>query len=152
MGGVARWIECSRDRPAATERSDDAVDPHADLAAHQFLQRMKVENLPTITFIGFDGAERQVSADIGLSLMEAARDNNVPGIEAECGGAGACATCHVYIAKEWVSASGAAGRIERELLEMVDEPREESRLSCQIEITDELDGLVVRLPETQGFS
>jgi 2Fe-2S ferredoxin len=108
--------------------------------------------LPTITFIGFDGTERQVKADNGLSLMEAARDNDIPGIDAECGGAGACATCHVSIAKEWLAVSGMAGRVERELLELVEGRREESRLSCQIDISDEIDGLVVRLPETQGIS
>jgi 2Fe-2S ferredoxin len=112
---------------------------------------MKVANLPTITFIGFDGTERRVNVDKGLTLMEAARDNDILGIEAECGGAGACATCHVYIEKEWLAVSGPAGRVERELLELVEDRREGSRLSCQIDISDEMDGLVVRLPETQGF-
>jgi 2Fe-2S ferredoxin len=112
---------------------------------------MRVANLPTITFIGFDGAEHQVDAGNGLTLMEAARDNDVPGIEAECGGAGACATCHVYIEKEWLAVAGPAGRVEQELLEMLEDRRAESRLSCQIDLSDEMDGLVVRLPETQGF-
>lgn len=83
--------------------------------------------------------------------MEAARDNDVAGIEAECGGAGSCATCHVYIDEAWIALSGAPGRVENELLELVEGRREESRLSCQINISDELDGLIVRVPEAQGF-
>lgn len=83
--------------------------------------------------------------------MEAARDNDVPGIEAECGGAASCATCHVYIDSAWVTVCGPAGRVEDELLELVEDRREESRLSCQISISDEMDGLIVRLPETQVF-
>jgi ferredoxin, 2Fe-2S len=108
-------------------------------------------NMPRITFVEFDGAEYSVDVGNGFSLMEAARDNDVPGIEAECGGVGACATCHVYIDKDWLAVSGTAGRVERELLELVEDRREESRLSCQINISDEMDGLIVRLPETQGF-
>lgn len=107
--------------------------------------------MPRITFVEFDGTEHRVDADNELSLMEAARDNGIPGIEAECGGASACATCHVYVAKEWLAVSGTAGRTECELLELVDDRCEESRLSCQIMLSDELDGLVVRLPEVQGF-
>lgn len=107
--------------------------------------------MPRITFVEFDGTEHPVDAGNEFSVMEAARDNDVPGIEAECGGAGACATCHVYIDKAWVAVSGAVGRVENELLELIEERREESRLSCQINISDEMDGLIVRLPETQGF-
>lgn len=105
--------------------------------------------MPRITFVEFDGTEHVVAARNGTSVMEAARDSDVPGIEAECGGAGACATCHVYVDKQWVAASGVAGRVEQELLELVADRRDESRLSCQIEISDEIDGLVVVLPETQ---
>lgn len=108
-------------------------------------------NMPSITFVEFDGTEHSVNAANGSSVMEAARDNDVPGVEAECGGAGACATCHVYIDEAWIAVSGTAGRAEQELLVLVEDPREESRLSCQITISDELDGLIVRLPETQGF-
>ena len=104
-----------------------------------------------ITFVKPDGTEHQVEADDGYTIMEAARDNDVPGIEAECGGAGACATCHVYIDPAWAAVSGEAGPTERELLELVEDRRAESRLSCQINIRAELDGLIVRLPETQGF-
>lgn len=107
--------------------------------------------MPRIIFVEFDGTEHPVDANNGLSLMEAARDHDVPGIEAECGGVGACATCHVYIDQEWVAVSGAADRVERELLEMVEGRCEESRLSCQIGISHEMDGLIVRIPEAQGF-
>jgi 2Fe-2S ferredoxin len=107
--------------------------------------------MPRIIFVEFDGTEHPVDADNGLSIMEAARDHDVPGIEAECGGAGACATCHVYIDKDWAATFGTAGRIERELLELVEGRRDESRLSCQINISDEMQGLVVRMPEMQGF-
>ena len=105
--------------------------------------------MPRITFVEFDATEHVVDARNGTSLMEAARDSDVPGIEAECGGAGACATCHVYIDRKWVGASGVAGRVEQDLLELVADRREESRVSCQINISDEIDGLVATLPETQ---
>lgn len=107
--------------------------------------------MPRITFVEFDGTEHSVNAANGFSVMEAARDNDVPGVEAECGGAGACATCHVYIDEAWIAVSGTTGRAEQELLVLVEGRREESRLSCQINISDKLDGLIVRLPETQGF-
>ncbi|ATE66510.1 2Fe-2S iron-sulfur cluster-binding protein [Rhizorhabdus dicambivorans] len=104
-----------------------------------------------ITFVEFDGTEHPVEADDGYTVMEVALDNDVPGIEAECGGAGACATCHIYIDRDWTAVAGEAGPTERELLEMVEDRRAESRLSCQINIRAELDGMVVRLPEVQGF-
>lgn len=107
--------------------------------------------MPRITFVESDGSAHHIDAGNGLSLMEAARDNDVPGIEAECGGAGACATCHVYIDSAWFAVCGPAGRVEGELLELVEDRRQESRLSCQINISDVMDGLIVRLPETQGF-
>lgn len=104
-----------------------------------------------ITFVESDGTKHQVEADDGYTVMEVARDNDVPGIEAECGGVGACATCHIYVDQAWTAVAGEAGRTERELLEMVEDRRAESRLSCQIHIRSELDGLMVRLPEVQGF-
>src|SRR3546814_5091066 len=99
----------------------------------------------------FDGSKHSVEVEAGVSVMEAARDGNVPGIEAECGGACACATCHVYIDDEWLAITGPAGETERELIALVEDFAESSRLSCQIDITDAMDGLIVRLPETQGF-
>jgi len=107
--------------------------------------------MPRVTFIACDGTEYPVEAHAGFTLMETARDNGVPGIEAECGGAGACATCHVYVDDAWTGACGPAAPVESELLALVEDRRAESRLSCQIEISDELDGLVVRLPASQGF-
>ncbi len=81
--------------------------------------------------------------------MEGAISNDVPGIEAECGGACSCATCHVYVDPMWVEATGAAQHIEAGMIECAMDLQETSRLSCQIEVTDELDGLIVRLPELQ---
>jgi 2Fe-2S ferredoxin len=106
--------------------------------------------MPKITFIEFKDAPHSVEVRAGISLMEAARDNNIRGIEAECGGACACATCHVYIERDWLAVTGRARGVEAGLLESSENCDEGSRLSCQIDITDEMDGLVVRLPEVQG--
>src|SRR3546814_10635602 len=103
--------------------------------------------MPKITFVEFDGSKHSVEVEAGVSVMEAARDGNVPGIEAECGGACACATCHVYIDDEWLAITGPAGETERELLALVEDFAESSRLSCQIDITDAMDGLIVRRSE-----
>jgi 2Fe-2S ferredoxin len=84
-----------------------------------------------------------------MSVMEGAIDNNLPGIEAECGGACSCATCHVYVDSAWVAATGAADHLEQDMLECAMDLQQTSRLSCQIEVSDELDGLVVRMPELQ---
>lgn len=106
--------------------------------------------MPAITFVSADGAESTVAAKDGESVMEAARANNIDGITAECGGAMACATCHVYVAAEWADKVGAASDSEREMLEFAAcEPDDTSRLSCQITLGPDLDGLVVRLPEAQ---
>ena len=102
-----------------------------------------------ITFIDFEGVERSVEATNGDSVMEAAVSNDVPGIDADCGGACACATCHVYIDEAWVDAVGKPEDLEAEMLEVAEEVRDNSRLSCQIKVSDELDGLVVKTPESQ---
>ena len=81
--------------------------------------------------------------------MEGAIDNNIPGIEAECGGMCRCATCHVYVDAAWVSATGSPNGIEKDMLESALDLQETSRLSCQIKVSDELDGLIVRMPELQ---
>lgn len=104
---------------------------------------------PRITFIDIDGNTSQISADIGDSLMEAAVKNGVDGIVADCGGACACATCHVYIDKSWQNKVNSFGETEEDMLEMVEDFTENSRLSCQIQVTESLDGLVVNLPESQ---
>ncbi len=102
-----------------------------------------------ITFIEHNGNEHQVDADSGQNLMQAAMDNAVPGIDADCGGGCACGTCHVHVAKEWVDKISAANDVEVSMIEMTPENNEHSRLACQIELDDSLDGLVVTLPEFQ---
>lgn len=105
--------------------------------------------MPKITFIDFDGNQSDVDASVGDSLMNAAVVNDVSGIDADCGGACACATCHVYIDPNWVSIVGPAQELEAEMLDVAEEVKDNSRLSCQINITQEMDGLVVRTPESQ---
>ena len=102
-----------------------------------------------ITYIEFDGTPHEVDVPSGLSVMEGAIDNNVPGIEAECGGMCSCATCHVYVDQAWTLATGSPENIEQDMLESALDLQDSSRLSCQIEVSDELDGLVVRMPELQ---
>lgn len=105
--------------------------------------------MPRITFIAFDGTTTRVDAGTDMTLMEAAVENDIAGIVAECGGSCSCATCHVYIDPEWTKRVGPPNTIENDMLESADERAENSRLSCQVKVTDELDGLVVRLPEHQ---
>lgn len=102
-----------------------------------------------ITFIQPDGASQEVTAEPGMTVMEAAKINNVPGIEAECGGACACATCHVYVDPAWTSKTGKPATVEEDMLDFAFDVRPESRLSCQIKVTPDLDGLVVRVPAKQ---
>lgn len=102
-----------------------------------------------ITFIQPDGSSQVVEATPGVTVMEAAKLNGVPGIEAECGGACACATCHVYVADEWREKVGAPEEMEEDMLDFAFDVRESSRLSCQIKVTEELDGLVVFVPTKQ---
>ena len=104
---------------------------------------------PTVTYIEPDGTEHVVDTALGASVMETARRKGVPGIEADCGGACACATCHVYVAENWRDQAGTPGANEREMLDCVTDLGPGSRLSCQIRMTDALHGLVVRLPTTQ---
>jgi len=103
----------------------------------------------SITFISVDNERNTVDVRSGISLMEAAIQNEVPGIDAECGGACSCATCHVYIDEQWVERAGKPSGIESGMLEAVVEPRFNSRLACQIPVTESLDGLVVMTPQTQ---
>jgi len=102
-----------------------------------------------ITFIQLDGTSQVIEAAPGVTVMEAAKLNNIPGIEAECGGACACATCHVYIEPEWRDKVGSPKETEEDMLDFAFDVRDESRLSCQIKVTKELDGLVVRVPAKQ---
>lgn len=105
--------------------------------------------MPKITFIEHNGTEHVVDAEIGQTVMEVAVKNNIPGIEAECGGACACATCHVYVEEGWREATGEPEEMEEDMLDFAFDVRDSSRLSCQIKVTEELDGLVVRVPEKQ---
>lgn len=103
-----------------------------------------------ITFIQPDGQAQTVEAEPGLTVMEAAKMNNIPGIEAECGGACACATCHVYVDENWRAKTGKPSDMEEDMLDFAFDVRPTSRLSCQIKMSADLDGLVVHLPERQG--
>lgn len=103
-----------------------------------------------ITFIEHTGAVHKVDGPEGATAMETAVRNGVPGIVAECGGACACATCHVYVDEAWVGATGEPGPMEEDMLDFASDVQPNSRLSCQIKLTDKLDGLVVRTPEHQG--
>lgn len=103
-----------------------------------------------ITFIDQGGAERSVEARDGQTVMEAAIANDVPGIEAECGGACSCATCHVYVDDAWTDVVGGPSPMEEDMLDFAYEVRPGSRLSCQIKVTPALDGLRVTTPERQG--
>lgn len=105
--------------------------------------------MPNITFIDFEGTQRTVEATVGDTLMETATSNDIPGIDADCGGACACATCHVYIDANWQDQVGAAEDLELEMLEVAEEVKPNSRLSCQVVITEAMDGLVVSTPESQ---
>ncbi|MGR8925356.1 2Fe-2S iron-sulfur cluster-binding protein [Rhizobium leguminosarum] len=98
-----------------------------------------------ITFIDVQGTEKTVDASDGRSLMETAVANSIAGVDADCGGACACATCHVYVDPTWVDRIGAASAMEVDLLEFANEPNERSRLSCQIKVTADMDGLVVQV-------
>ena len=102
-----------------------------------------------IKYIEFSGTEHLVDGVGGESLMEIALSNDVPGIEADCGGSCACGTCHVYIEKNWLNKLEEKSDMENSMLEFTDNVKENSRLSCQIEFKDDLDGLEVKLPESQ---
>ena len=102
-----------------------------------------------ITYIEFDGTEHPVEVKTGLSVMEGAVKNNVPGIDADCGGACACATCHVYVDGEWLAKTGSKSAMEDSMLDFAENVEPNSRLSCQIKVTDALEGLVVTMPESQ---
>jgi ferredoxin, 2Fe-2S len=106
--------------------------------------------VPRVTFIEPSGRRREIQAPVGISLMETAVQNGVQGIVALCGGACACATCHVYVEAAWVSRLEPREDMEEGMLESAWEPRENSRLSCQIHITADLDGLEVTIPQHQG--
>jgi ferredoxin, 2Fe-2S len=103
-----------------------------------------------ITFIDVAGTARTVDGESGSTVMETAIKNGVPGIEAECGGACACSTCHVYIAEDWREKVGEPSPMEEDMLDFAFDVKPNSRLSCQIKVSDALDGLVVTTPERQA--
>ena len=103
-----------------------------------------------VRYIEHDGREHDVEVKPGLSVMEGAVRNNVPGIDADCGGACACATCHVYIDDAWTETVGGPSMMEEDMLDFAFEVKTQSRLSCQIKVKDNLDGLVVHVPSRQG--
>jgi ferredoxin, 2Fe-2S len=102
-----------------------------------------------ITYVEFNGTERTLDIATGVSVMQGAVNNNVQGIIAECGGGCSCATCHVYIDEAWLERLGKRSEAEGDMLDAVCDLQPNSRLSCQIEVTDALDGLVVRMPAKQ---
>ena len=106
--------------------------------------------MPKITYIEHNGKSHTVEVKNGLSVMEGAVKNNIPGIDADCGGACACATCHVYVDPAWREKVGGPSPMEEDMLDFGYDVRENSRLSCQIKVSDALDGLVVRTPEKQA--
>jgi len=105
--------------------------------------------MPTITFVLKDGSRRAVHAGAGTSIMKAALDNGVPGIEAECGGCLTCATCHAYVDAEWVGRVAPCSPEEEVMVECAIDVRPTSRLTCQIPLTEALDGIVVHIPQSQ---
>jgi 2Fe-2S ferredoxin len=105
--------------------------------------------MPTITLIEFNGTSHTIEAETDKSLMLNAIDNAVPGIDADCGGACACGTCHCFVEDDWLPTTGESDVLEEAMLGMRPDREQNSRLSCQINVTDNMDGLVVRLPEYQ---
>ena len=106
--------------------------------------------MPHITYIESNGTRHETEAEVGSTVMEAAIMNGVPGIIAECGGACTCATCHAYVDESFVEIVGPPSMMEEDMLDFASDVKPTSRLSCQIKITDALDGLIVRTPEHQG--
>ena len=102
-----------------------------------------------ITYIEHQNTKHTIEVPSGLTVMEGALQNNIPGIDADCGGSMACATCHVYVQEKWLNKLSKTEDAEQDMLDMAFEPKKNSRLSCQILISDELDGLVVTTPKKQ---
>jgi 2Fe-2S ferredoxin len=105
--------------------------------------------MPTITYVEASGRQHRIEVDAGTSVMRGAVDNAVRGIDGDCGGECACATCHVYVAPDWLVRTGGRTSAEEDLLSFVDDVRENSRLACQITVSEVLDGLTVTMPAAQ---
>ena len=106
--------------------------------------------MPKITYIDKLNNSKTIDVDNGLSVMEGAIQNSIPGIDADCGGSMACATCHVYVQEKWLDLIPKAEDAEIDMIDMAHEPKKNSRLSCQIIVSDNLDGLTVTTPEKQS--
>ena len=106
--------------------------------------------MPKITYVENNGNSQTVEVSNGLSVMEGAVQNDIPGIDADCGGGMACATCHVYVKEDWLDKLPTKEDGEEDMLDMAFEPKQNSRLSCQLIVSDELDGLEVTIPEKQA--
>ena len=106
--------------------------------------------MPKITYIEHNGKSHEVEVANGLTVMEGAVQNNIPGIDADCGGSCACATCHVYVDEKWFNKLTKKEDAEEDMLDMAYQPNKFSRLSCQLLVSDELDGLILRMPSKQG--
>ena len=106
--------------------------------------------MPKITYIDVKGNSKTIDVENGLSVMEGAIQNEIPGIDADCGGSMACATCHVYVEEKWLNKLPKAEEAETDMIDMAFEPKKNSRLSCQIIVSDELDGLIVNTPNKQS--
>ena len=105
--------------------------------------------MPKITYKDSSGASKTIDVENGLTVMEGAIQNEIPGIDADCGGSMACATCHVYVEEKWFNKLPKAEDAEVDMIDMAFDPKKNSRLSCQIIVSDELEGLVVTTPEKQ---
>ena len=106
--------------------------------------------MPKITYKDNQGNSKTIELEKGLSVMEGAIQNNIPGIDADCGGSMACATCHVYVEEKWLNKLPKADEGEVDMIDMAFEPKKNSRLSCQLIVSDEMDGLEVTTPEKQS--
>ena len=106
--------------------------------------------MPKIVYIEADGTRKELEVEVGYTVMEGATMNGVEGVEAECGGACSCATCHVYVDEKWINKLPKKENAEEDMLDMANEPNKFSRLTCQITVTEDLDGLVVKMPSKQG--
>jgi len=137
MHGRATYVDCPADM------FDGAVR-----CARLFLSDFQI--MTKLTIVAFDGTRFDIDASNGSTVMENAVRNSVPGIDAECGGACACATCHVYVDDAWTERVGPPSAMEEDMLDFAYEMKPTSRLSCQIKVTDDLDGLVVNVPERQA--
>ena len=105
--------------------------------------------MPKITYIEQNGNSKTIEVENGLTVMEGAVQNNIPGLDADCGGGMACATCHVYVEDSWFNKLEKSEDAEQDMIDMAHKPQKNSRLSCQIIVSDKIDGLIVTTPEKQ---